>query len=212
MVWKSLAIVLLIAGCAEDEKVVAPSRATSSRHVSEAKGHAPATGQTVGKQPLPDGLPDVASVLGFSFNQIEYSNWPFLRSGDSTNTVRVSPDRQPEDGVALASSDVGRLLHAFRGPGQSLRQAGSFRPQHVFVFVDAKNRIIGSLEVCFGCLSAQYCPATMTLRNEVELDFAVAAEIFEKYGIPLSPDANTAQDLERSLHKRHPPDKFGIHN
>ncbi|MEJ7597544.1 MAG: hypothetical protein WKG01_06505 [Kofleriaceae bacterium] len=65
-----------------------------------------------------------------------------------TTGTELDPDRIPEEGILLDTSQIQRLQRALDG-NKDFDVAGCFMPHHAFVFYDPKGAIVGTVDVCF---------------------------------------------------------------
>ena len=83
----------------------------------------------------------------------------FLYNLDSHDSVacvtrgHLDTSMTDTNGVRLSAAQVSRFLSAVTGKHPEHGVAGCYVPHHAYVFYDQKHRIVGWVELCFGCLN-----------------------------------------------------------
>jgi len=86
-------------------------------------------------------------VRAFLYNLDSKDSLPILQSGQLDQSVADTK------GVILTDAQVSRLLAAVTGNHSDHGVAGCYIPHHAYVFYNKRQRIVGWVELCFGCMN-----------------------------------------------------------
>jgi hypothetical protein len=110
-----------------------------------------------------------------------------LDSDDSRPCVtkgRLDASVADTNGVRLSNSQISRFLEAVTGKHPEHGVAGCYVPHHAYGFYDQKHRIIGWVELCFGCLnyraSSPKAPAVLDVFALTDLTIELGLPVLKK--------------------------------
>lgn len=102
---------------------------------------------------LPAVFPKAVVVKAFIFDPADGHGVSILQNFTTLNVTAA-----PVAGVRLTANQINRLKRALvMQPRPSEYTVGAcFEPHHGFVFEDAQGKVVGTVDVCFNCLSKAY--------------------------------------------------------
>ena len=97
-------------------------------------------------------IEEVVEIRVYRTNWDQASGFELILDGD--NGLNAKAKRMPEEGIVLNAEQTAQLHQAmFTGePFQPSPHGCLFVPHHAFVFLDANQKVLGSLDICFNCL------------------------------------------------------------
>ena len=119
---------------------------------------------------------DFETVRLFRINWDDQYTMRHILDGGELNDTRV-----PDEGITLTDAQVEQLESAVTGSHTDVGIGLCIYPHHAFVFYDADDQIIGSIDVCFLCESFHAKPKGYA-RN---WDLLSIAELIHDTGMPL---------------------------
>jgi hypothetical protein len=84
-------------------------------------------------------------VRAFLYNLDSHGGLPCVTKG------RLDASIVDTNGTRLSDTQVSRLLAAVTGTHPDHNVLGCYVPHHAYIFFDQKHRVVGWVELCFGC-------------------------------------------------------------
>lgn len=114
-------------------------------------------------------------VRAFLYNLDSDDSLPCVTKG------RLDASMTDTNGVRLTDAQVSRFLTTITGKHPQHEVAGCYVPHHAYVFYDHEHRIVGWVELCFGCLNYRASSPSAP----VVFDIFALQELTVELGLPV---------------------------
>ena len=104
------------------------------------------------------------------------------QEGILTTEGELRNERLPQEGVALNAKQSAKLHQVIMGEHPAHPPVDCYNPHHAFVFFDAEEKILGSVDICFMC--SDYVSSHDGFARH--LDYAGLRKLFTELEIPIS--------------------------
>ena len=152
-------------------------------------------------------VPSFTKVIGFRFQEPEgHDDRDEFSLLDDNLYKRADLNGCAVAGKALTNEQVDQLLAAAFTEKVLDGGAACYGPHHIFIFYADNDRIVGAIEVCFGCNNMAQLPATGKTYEQMlgHHDFIALARLSAELGIWGGSEENLKEYCEQVASNRKP--------